>query len=98
MDQTPHLTAKVFNPRIEKLIEGTPHGMAHWSGTASDPAATCSTCAEFIPTKTGKADRGHCEKWQRLTRLKKRIRFDGDTRRVCITAPEKRRRSPDRWT
>jgi hypothetical protein len=80
MEQNPHLT-QGFSERIESLIARTPKGMAHWSGTASDPAATCLTCAEFVKNATNK--RGYCAKFARLNQLKTLIKFDG-TVHACL--------------
>jgi hypothetical protein len=41
----PNLTAP--NLELDRLIRRTPAGMMHWSGTCSDPAATCSACKHF---------------------------------------------------
>jgi hypothetical protein len=42
---TPNLTAP--NQELDRLIRQTPSGMMNWSGTSSDPAATCGGCRHF---------------------------------------------------
>jgi hypothetical protein len=41
----PHLT--VSNPELDRLIRRTPAGMMFWSGTCTDPAATCGGCQHY---------------------------------------------------
>jgi hypothetical protein len=35
------------NPRLDQLIRQTPKGMMFWSGTCSDPDATCGGCEYY---------------------------------------------------
>jgi hypothetical protein len=42
---TPHLTES--NPELDRMIKQTPPGMMHWSGTCTDPAATCEGCKHY---------------------------------------------------
>jgi hypothetical protein len=42
---TPNLTAP--NKELNRLVRQTPEGMMFWSGTCSDPTATCGGCRHF---------------------------------------------------
>jgi hypothetical protein len=42
---TLHLVSS--NPRLDQLIRQTPKGMMFWSGTCSDPDATCGGCEHY---------------------------------------------------
>jgi hypothetical protein len=67
---TNHLT--VANPQLQALIDATPAGMMHWSGTGPD-GKVCFACDNFdqrkLRTKAEKdapeAIRGACAKRQR---------------------------------
>ena len=42
---TIHLTKP--NPELARMVARTPPGMMFWSGTSSDPKATCAGCKYF---------------------------------------------------
>jgi hypothetical protein len=42
---TPYFTSP--NPELGRLIARTPRGMMYWSGTCSDPKATCGECKHY---------------------------------------------------
>lgn len=37
----------VPDPELDRLVKKTPPGMMYWSGTCSDPTATCGKCRYF---------------------------------------------------
>jgi hypothetical protein len=42
---TPYLTTP--NSGFDEMVRRTPTGMMFWSGTCSDPAATCEDCRHY---------------------------------------------------
>ena len=75
---TPYLTNP--NPELASLTRQTPKGMMYWSGTCSDPEATCGSCKYYGDG---------CELY--LRRMGRTYRLDRSTR-ACKYFEKKQRR------
>ena len=47
------------NPDLDRLIRQTPPGMMFWSGTCTDPGATCGGCRHYGYVITVRNDAGN---------------------------------------
>jgi hypothetical protein len=62
-----HLT--IANPQLQPLVDATPPGMMHWSGTGPH-GTTCEGCKFFQPRKDRETKEisGRCREYRRIMR------------------------------